>query len=61
MLGELSRQGYREVSRTGWEDLSYPTWVAPVLANGQLYLRDEDTLLCLDVAEPRTVPKTSGK
>lgn len=61
MLGEFSRKGYREVSRTGWEDLTYPTWVAPVLAKGQLYLRDEDTLLCLDVAEPRTEPKTPGK
>src|SRR5262249_14028617 len=29
-----------------------PFWTFPVLANGKLYLRDFDTLLCYDVREP---------
>lgn len=52
VLTELKKDGYTEISRAGWKELSYPTWTAPVLAHGKLYLRDEDSLLCLDVLEP---------
>ena len=31
--------------------LEYPAWAAPVLSRGRLYLRNEDTLLCLDVSK----------
>ena len=26
-----------------------PAWAHPVVANGKLYIRDQDTLLCYDV------------
>ena len=26
-----------------------PAWAHPVLANGKLYIRDQDTLFCYDV------------
>ena len=26
-----------------------PTWANPVVANGKLYIRDQDVLLCYDV------------
>jgi len=29
--------------------LDYPCWIAPVLANGRLYIRNESRLLCLDL------------
>jgi outer membrane protein assembly factor BamB len=33
--------------------LEYPCWSPPVLANGLLYLRDEEHLLCLDLRQPK--------
>jgi hypothetical protein len=30
---------------------SPPAWAHPVIANGKLYIRDQDLLLCYDVAE----------
>jgi len=38
-----------EDCRTSFDEIHYPAWTAPVLSNGQLYLRSEDWLLCLDV------------
>jgi outer membrane protein assembly factor BamB len=32
--------------------LEYPCWSPPILANGLLYLRDEEHLLCLDLRRP---------
>jgi outer membrane protein assembly factor BamB len=29
-----------------------PSWAHPVIANGKLYLRDQDTLVCYDVKSP---------
>ena len=48
-LARLSREGYVELARCAVPDISYPAWTAPVLSRGRLYLRDEDTLVCLDV------------
>jgi hypothetical protein len=31
--------------------LHYPCWAAPVLSRQKLYLRDEDRLVCLDLAK----------
>jgi len=41
-----------EISRWQVPQLGYPCWGAPVLVNGLLYLRDEDHLLCFDLARP---------
>jgi len=40
-----------ELSRWQVPQLSYPCWAAPVLANKRLYLRDEDHLVCYDLAK----------
>ena len=41
-----------ELSRWQVPQLGYPCWAAPVLANKLLYLRDEDHLVCYDLAKP---------
>ncbi|QDT66954.1 PQQ-binding-like beta-propeller repeat protein [Calycomorphotria hydatis] len=48
-LAELSPEGYTELARTSYDSISAPSWTAPVYSRGRLYLRDEDTLLCLDL------------
>lgn len=50
-LTRLSPQGVHEISRTAAPGIGYPAWAAPVLSRGRLYLRDEDTLLCLEVSK----------
>ena len=40
-----------ELSRWQVPQLGYPCWAAPVLANRLLYLRDEDHLVCYDLAK----------
>jgi len=39
-----------ELSRWQVPGLGYPCWAAPVLADGRVYLRSEDRLVCLDFA-----------
>ena len=39
-----------EISRWQVPGLVYPCWAGPVLADGKLYLRCEDKLICLDIA-----------
>lgn len=51
-LAKLDQQGCHEISRTSYKDLKYPMWASPVLSHGQLYLRSEDWLICLNVAKP---------
>ncbi|MFV0446457.1 MAG: PQQ-binding-like beta-propeller repeat protein [Planctomycetaceae bacterium] len=48
-LGVAQREGWTEISRCRAPEMSYPSWAAPVLSNGRLYLRDEDSLVCLDL------------
>jgi outer membrane protein assembly factor BamB/precorrin-6B methylase 2 len=43
--GVYKRTGEFKISKVGGE----PTWTCPVVANGHLYLRDQDTLLCFDL------------
>lgn len=50
-LARLSRDGWKEISRTSFEKLKYPMWASPVVSRGRLYLRSEDWLVCLDVAK----------
>jgi outer membrane protein assembly factor BamB len=39
----------QELSRWQVPQMRYPCWTAPVLANGRLYLRDEDHVVCYDL------------
>ena len=50
-LAELSPKGYRELSRAAFKDIQYPIWPSPVVAGKRVYLRDENTLLCVDLAD----------
>ncbi len=40
-----------EISRWQVPPLRYPSWAAPVLSRKRLYLRNEDRLICLDLAK----------
>ena len=53
-LTKLSRDGWKEISRTTFKNLKYPMWASPVLSRGRLYIRSEDWLICLNVAKPST-------
>lgn len=46
-IARIDPERYVELSRA--KALRYPCWTPPALARGLLYLRNEDTLLCLDV------------
>lgn len=49
-LVEATPAGYREISRFDQPDRSSKnSWPHPVIANGKLYIRDQDILLCYDV------------
>ncbi|HEY0549651.1 MAG TPA: PQQ-binding-like beta-propeller repeat protein [Verrucomicrobiae bacterium] len=50
VLIEPSRKEYLERGRFNQpERTDKPAWAHPVLANGKLYIRDQDTLFCYDV------------
>lgn len=50
LLVEPSEKGYIERGRFEQPDRSdHPAWSHPVIANGKLYLRDHNVLLCYDV------------
>ncbi len=50
LLTEPNSKQYVELGRFGQPDRSdSPDWTHPVIANGKLYLRDQDVLLCYDV------------
>jgi outer membrane protein assembly factor BamB len=51
-LAEATRAGYREGGRFEIATSGSPTWSHPVVANGRLYLRDQDTLYAYDVRQP---------
>jgi outer membrane protein assembly factor BamB len=42
-------QEYRERSRFEIHRGSYPTWTPPVIANGKLYVREQDNLYCYNI------------
>ena len=42
-------QAYREISRFSIDHGQYRTWTLPVVANGKLFLRDQDTLSCYNI------------
>jgi outer membrane protein assembly factor BamB len=49
-LAEASPAGYKEHGRFEIRTGSLPTWSHPVVANGKLYLRDQDTIYAYSVA-----------
>jgi outer membrane protein assembly factor BamB len=52
ILVEPNREQYLERGRFEQPDRSEePAWTHPVIANGKLYLRDQDLLLCYDIKE----------
>lgn len=48
-LAEATPQGYREHGRFTIQAGARPTWSHPVVANGKLYIRDQDTIYAYDV------------
>jgi hypothetical protein len=48
-LVEATPAGYKEKSRFELAKGANPTWTPPVIANGKLYLRVEDSLSCYDI------------
>ena len=56
-LVEASPEGYREKGRFRQPKRTHcATFAHPVVANGRLYLRDDDLLFCYDIAEKRGRP-----
>ena len=48
-LAEANPTGYREHGRFQLQTGSLPTWTHPVVANGKLFLRDQDSIYAYDV------------
>lgn len=48
-LAEATPQGYKEKSRFQINPGDYNTWTPPVIADGKMYLREQDNLYCYDV------------
>jgi hypothetical protein len=52
VLIEATPEAYKEVGRFDQPERSTKnSWAHPVISNGKLYLRDQDTLLCYDVTQ----------
>ena len=48
-LVDATPAGYHEISRFEIPKGGFPTWSQPVIANGKLYLREQDNLFCYNV------------
>jgi outer membrane protein assembly factor BamB len=49
-LAEATPAAYKEVSSFTFGRGDYPLWTQPVIANGRMYVRDQDKLVCFSVA-----------
>jgi hypothetical protein len=49
-LAEARPDQYREVSRFEIPSGQFPTWAPPVIADGRLYVREQDRLMCFDIS-----------
>lgn len=50
-LAEANPAGYREHGRFQLRTGNLPTWSHPVVANGKLFLRDQDTIYAYDITK----------
>lgn len=41
-----------EISRTSFKQIGHPSWAAPILSRGRLFLRSETHVICLDLLKP---------
>ncbi|MCA9069599.1 MAG: PQQ-binding-like beta-propeller repeat protein, partial [Planctomycetaceae bacterium] len=48
-LAKINPEKYEELGRCSYPQIRHPAWTAPVLSRGLIYLRDENSLICLDV------------
>jgi outer membrane protein assembly factor BamB len=48
-LVEARPDQYREVSRFEIPSGQFPTWAPPTVADGRLYVREQDRLMCFDI------------
>jgi outer membrane protein assembly factor BamB len=48
-LAEATSAGYREKGRFGIPDKGQKSWAHPVISDGRLYVRNQDTLLVYDI------------
>lgn len=48
-LVEARPDQYREVSRFEIPSGQFPTWAPPTIADGRLYVREQDRLMCFDI------------
>ena len=53
-LAEATPSGYREKGRFTIPDKGLPSWAHPVISEGRLYVRNQDTLLVYDIKAPAT-------
>lgn len=42
-----------EISRVAFKQIGHPSWAAPILSRGRLYLRSETHVICLDLLKPK--------
>jgi outer membrane protein assembly factor BamB len=49
-LVEARPDQYREVSRFEFPSGQFPTWAPPAIADGRLYVREQDRLMCYDIS-----------
>jgi len=52
-LAEATSVGYREKGRFEIPDKGQPSWAHPVVSDGRLYVRNQDTLLVYDIKAAR--------
>jgi outer membrane protein assembly factor BamB len=51
-LAEASSAGYHEKGRFSFPEKGQMSWAHPVISDGRLYVRNQDTLLVYDVKAP---------
>jgi len=50
-LAEATSTGYRETGRFEIPDKGWPSWAHPVISDGRLYVRNQDSLLVYDIKD----------
>jgi len=60
LLVEATPEAYREHGSFTLAGVEHPSWPHPVISGGRLYLREQDTLYCYDIAR-KTAPETPSE